>query len=55
MPIEGLIKLKQVVSAAYQQRGAAERFAVHITPGDHDYSEEMFAQVKQWFTRFLKS
>lgn len=54
MPVEGLRKLEKEVSAVYAQRGAANRFAVHITPGDHNYSEEMFAQVKQWFTRFLK-
>ncbi len=54
MPVEGLRKLEQEVSAAYARRGVAGRFAVHITPGDHNYSEEMFAQVKQWFGRFLK-
>ena len=54
MPVEGLRKLEREVSAAYQKRGVPERFAVHLTPGDHNYSEEMFAQVKQWFTRFLK-
>ncbi|HEX4951371.1 MAG TPA: alpha/beta hydrolase family protein [Blastocatellia bacterium] len=54
MPVEGLRKLEKEVSTVYAQRGAAGRFAVHITPGDHNYSEEMFAQVKQWFTRFLK-
>jgi dienelactone hydrolase len=54
MPVEGLRQLEKEVSAAYAQRSAADRFAVHITPGDHNYSEEMFAQVKQWFTRFLK-
>ena len=54
MPVEGLRQLEKEVSAAYKQRGVADRFAVHLTPGDHNYSEEMFAQVKQWFTRFLK-
>lgn len=54
MPVEGLRKLEKEVSTVYAQRGAADRFAVHITPGDHNYSEEMFAQVKQWFGRFLK-
>jgi dienelactone hydrolase len=53
MPIEGLRKLEQEVSAAYRKRGVPERFAVHLTPGEHNYSEEMFAQVKQWFRRFL--
>lgn len=54
MPVEGLRKLEQEVSAEYKRRSVADRFAVHLTPGDHNYSEEMFAQVKQWFTRFLK-
>lgn len=54
MPVEGLRKLEQEVSAAYRKRSMPERFAVHLTPGNHDYSEEMFAQVKQWFRRFLK-
>jgi dienelactone hydrolase len=54
MPVEGLRTLEKEVRSVYAQRGAADRFAVHITPGDHNYSEEMFAQVKQWFTRFLK-
>ena len=54
MPVEGLRQLEKVVSAVYAQRGAADRFAVHLTPGDHNYSEEMFAQVKQWFRRFLQ-
>jgi dienelactone hydrolase len=53
MPVEGLRKLEKEVSAVYAQHGVAERFAVHLTPGDHNYSEEMFAQVKQWFARFL--
>ncbi|NOT61056.1 MAG: prolyl oligopeptidase family serine peptidase [Acidobacteria bacterium] len=54
MPVEGLHRLEQEVRATYQRRGVPERFAVHLTPGDHNYSEEMFAQVKQWFVRFLK-
>lgn len=53
MPVEGLRQLEREVSAAYQGRGVPERFAVHLTPGAHDYSEVMFAQVKQWFRRFL--
>jgi len=54
MPVEGLKKLEQEVEAAYARRGAADRFAVHITAGDHTYTEEMFEQVSQWFRRFLK-
>jgi dienelactone hydrolase len=54
MPAAGLRQLEQTVSAVYQKRGVPERFAVHLTPGDHDYSEEMLAAVTQWFTRFLK-
>jgi dienelactone hydrolase len=54
MPVEGLKKLEQEVKAAYARRGAADRFAVHITAGDHTYTEEMFEQVSQWFRRFLK-
>lgn len=54
MPVEGLKKLEQKVSAAYKKNGVPDRFAVHITPGEHTYTEEMFAQVKQWFTHFLK-
>lgn len=53
MPVEGLRKLEQEVSAAYRKRGVPERFAVHLTPGDHNYTAEMFAEVKQWFRRFL--
>jgi dienelactone hydrolase len=54
MPVEGLRKLEQEVKAAYAKRGAPERFAVHITAGEHTYTEEMFDQVKAWFARFLK-
>ncbi len=54
MPVEGLRKLEQEVKAAYAKRGAPDRFAVHITAGEHTYTEEMFEQVKQWFGRFLK-
>jgi dienelactone hydrolase len=54
MPVEGLRKLEQEVKAAYAKRGAPERFAVHITAGEHTYTEEMFDQVKAWFRRFLK-
>lgn len=54
MPVEGLRKLEQEVKTAYAQRGAAERFAVHVTAGEHTYTEEMFEQVGQWFRRFLK-
>jgi len=41
MPVEGSKRLEQEVKAAYARRGAAERFAVHITAGDHTYTEEM--------------
>ncbi|MGH9850532.1 MAG: alpha/beta hydrolase family protein [Blastocatellia bacterium] len=54
MPVEGLKRLEQEVKAAYARRGATDRFAVHITAGDHTYTEEMFEQVSQWFRRFLK-
>jgi dienelactone hydrolase len=54
MPVAGLRQLERAVSAAYRQQGVADRFAVHLTPGEHDYSEAMFAQVRQWFIRFLK-
>jgi len=54
MPVEGLRKLEQEVKAAYSKLSAPDRFAVHITAGEHTYTEEMFEQVKQWFGRFLK-
>jgi surfactin synthase thioesterase subunit len=54
MPVEGLKRLEQEVKAAYARRGATDHFAVHITAGDHTYTEEMFEQVSQWFRRFLK-
>jgi hypothetical protein len=54
MPVEGLRKLEQTVKAVYSSRGAADRFAVHITAGEHTYTEDMFDQVSQWFERFLK-
>ncbi len=54
MPVEGLRKLEQEVKAAYSKRGAPDRFAVHITAGEHTYTDEMFEQVKAWFGRFLK-
>ncbi len=54
MPIEGLRKLEEDVKAAYAKRGASDRFAVHVTAGEHTYTEEMFAQVKAWFSRFLR-
>jgi hypothetical protein len=41
MPVEGSKRLEQKVKAAYARRGAADRFAVHITAGDHTYTEEM--------------
>ena len=53
MPVEGLRRLEREVSAAYARRGMADRFAVHITAGDHTYTEEMFAKVTEWFRRFL--
>ena len=53
MPVEGLRRLDREVSAAYARRGVADRFAVHITAGDHTYTEEMFAKVTEWFRRFL--
>ncbi len=53
MPIEGLRKLEEQVEAAYAARNAADRFAVHVTAGDHTYTEEMFQQVSEWFMRFL--
>jgi dienelactone hydrolase len=53
MPVEGLRRLEREVAAAYARRGIADRFAVHITAGDHTYTEEMFAKVTEWFRRFL--
>jgi len=53
MPVEGLRRLEQEAKAAYARRGVAERFAVHLTAGEHTYTEEMFEQVGQWFRRFL--
>jgi dienelactone hydrolase len=54
MPVEGLRKLEQQVKSVYARRGMASRFAVHLTAGDHTYTEEMFKQVSEWFQRFLK-
>lgn len=54
MTIAGLRKLEDKVKTAYASRRAAERFAVHLTPGDHTYTDEMFAQVGAWFVRYLK-
>jgi dienelactone hydrolase len=54
MPVEGLRKLEQEVKAVYSSRGVADRFAVYITAGDHTYTDDMFAQVSEWFQRFLK-
>ena len=54
MPVEGFRKLEQEVKSDYARRGAADRFAVHLTAGDHTYTEEMFKQVSEWFQRFLK-
>jgi dienelactone hydrolase len=54
MPVEGLRRLEREVTAAYARRGAPGRFAVHLTAGDHTYTEEMFREVSQWFLRFLK-
>jgi dienelactone hydrolase len=54
MPVEGLRKLKEEVKSVYARRGVPERFDVHLTAGDHTYTEEMFTEVGQWFERFLK-
>src|SRR5215510_4127663 len=55
MPVEGLRKLEQKVKSEYARRGVVDRFAVHLTAGDHTYTEEMFKQVSEWFQRFLKN
>lgn len=54
MTIEGLRKLEQKTKAVYASRKAPERFAVHVTAGEHTYTDEMFAQVGAWFVRYLK-
>ncbi len=54
MPIVGLQKLEQKLKAEYAKRKAPERFSVHVTAGEHTYTDEMFAQVGAWFVRFLK-
>ncbi|MGE3434528.1 MAG: dienelactone hydrolase family protein [Blastocatellales bacterium] len=54
MPVEGFRKLEQQVESVYARRGVADRFAVHLTAGDHTYTDEMFKQVSEWFQRFLK-
>ncbi|MGH9767607.1 MAG: dienelactone hydrolase family protein, partial [Blastocatellia bacterium] len=48
MPVEGLQKLEREVKSVYARRGAADRFAVHLSAGDHTYTEEMFKQVSEW-------
>lgn len=54
MPIEGLRILEEKVKKVYASRKATDRFAVHVTAGDHTYTNEMFTQVSDWFVRFLK-
>lgn len=54
MPVAGFRRLEKEVKSAYARSGAADRFAVHLTAGDHTYTEEMFKQVSDWFVRFLK-
>jgi len=54
MPVEGLRMLEQKVKSEYARRGVIDRFAVHLTAGDHTYTEEMFKRVSEWFQRFLK-
>ncbi len=55
MPIDGLRELEQKIKAEYANRKVPDRFAVHVTAGDHTYTDEMFAQVGAWFVRFLKN
>ena len=54
MTIAGLRKLEQQIKTVYASRKIPERFAVHVTAGEHTYTDEMFAQVGAWFVRFLK-
>ncbi len=54
MPIDGLRKLEQKINTVYASRKMPERFAVHVTAGEHTYTDEMFAQVGAWFVRYLK-
>lgn len=54
MPIDGLRKLEQKINTVYASRKMPERFAVHVTAGEHTYTNEMFAQVSAWFVRYLK-
>ena len=54
MPVEGLRKLEREVKSNYASRGVVDRFAVHLTAGDHTYTEEMLRQVSEWFKRFLE-
>jgi dienelactone hydrolase len=54
MTIQGLRQLEDKVKTAYASRKASNRFAVHITPGDHTYTGDMFTQVGAWFVRYLK-
>lgn len=54
MPVAGFRRLEKEVKSAYARNGVPDRFAVHLTAGDHTYTEEMFKQVSDWFVRFLK-
>ena len=54
MPVAGFRRLENEVKSAYARSGVADRFGVHLTAGDHTYTEEMFKQVSDWFVRFLK-
>ncbi len=54
MPIDGLRELEQKNKAVYANQKLPDRFSVHVTPGNHTYTDEMFAQVGAWFVRYLK-
>ncbi len=54
MAVEGLRRLEQEVKAAYLRHRVPERFAVHVSAGEHTYTEEMFEEVTNWFRKFLK-
>jgi hypothetical protein len=55
MPVAGFRRLESEVKQAYARGGVPDRFAVHLTAGDHTYTEEMFKAVSDWFVRFLKN
>jgi len=52
-PVSGAKEVTQRAGMLYRRLGAADALALHISPGPHQFSDEMRNRAYHWFDRWL--